>query len=158
MQRHICAKSSKGGRSKCHWIGSLLKLHKKKNKVTFIYLWKPSWLVWGRQERGGLLCRTTFTITNGITAIHWLNGFFLFHVTLARKLSNDTPPFEDFAEMWHCVLIKRIYHLHCYSLIQVVFSTKFCTVSHILHISLISFEVRDSSAFFSSSSADKMQI
>jgi hypothetical protein len=30
MQCHISMKSSKGGQSKCHWIGSLLKSHKKK--------------------------------------------------------------------------------------------------------------------------------
>jgi hypothetical protein len=30
MQCHISVKSSKGGKRKCHWIGSLLKLHKKK--------------------------------------------------------------------------------------------------------------------------------
>ena len=33
--------------------------------------------MWGRQERGGLLCRVTFTIINGITAIYWLHGTFL---------------------------------------------------------------------------------
>ena len=36
-------------------------------------------------------------------------------------------------------------------------STQFCTVSHILYISLTSFEVRDSSTFSSSSFADKTQ-
>jgi hypothetical protein len=30
MQCHIYVKSSKGSKSKCHWIGSLLKWHKKK--------------------------------------------------------------------------------------------------------------------------------
>jgi hypothetical protein len=30
MQCHISVKSSKGGKSKCHWIGSFLKSHKKK--------------------------------------------------------------------------------------------------------------------------------
>jgi hypothetical protein len=29
-QCHISVKSSKGGKSKCHWIGSLLQSHKKK--------------------------------------------------------------------------------------------------------------------------------
>jgi hypothetical protein len=29
MQCHISVKSPKGGKSKCHWIGSLLKSHKK---------------------------------------------------------------------------------------------------------------------------------
>lgn len=27
-------------------------------------------------ERGGLLCRTTFMITNGITAVYWSPGIF----------------------------------------------------------------------------------
>jgi hypothetical protein len=31
MQCHISVKTSKGGKSKCHWIGSLLKSHKEKN-------------------------------------------------------------------------------------------------------------------------------
>jgi hypothetical protein len=34
MQCHISVKSIKGGKSKCHWIGSLLKSHKKKKKST----------------------------------------------------------------------------------------------------------------------------
>ena len=29
MQRHISVKSSKGGKSKCHWIGSLLNFGKR---------------------------------------------------------------------------------------------------------------------------------
>ena len=29
-----------------------------------------------REKRGGLLCRTTFTIPNGITALYWLDGIF----------------------------------------------------------------------------------
>ena len=34
--------------------------------------------MWERPERGGLLCRTTFSIINGITAIYWLNEIFFY--------------------------------------------------------------------------------
>ena len=102
----------------------------KKNKFTCIYLWKPLWLVWRSQERGGLLCRMTFTITKGIAAIGSMESS-SFCTTLTRNLSNGTrlPPFEDFVEMWHCIVVKQIHPSQCYSLIRVVLCCK------ILHFS-----------------------
>jgi hypothetical protein len=41
--------------------------------------------------------------------------------------------------MWHCIVIENIHCSHCCSLVWGwCFSSKFCTVSHILHISIIS--------------------
>ena len=51
------------------------------------------------------------------------------------------PPLRIFGKMWHCFAVQQIHRLCGYSLIWWCFSTKFCTVSFILHISLISFEV-----------------
>lgn len=50
-------------------------------------------------------------------------------------------------KLWHCVFIKQS-SPHCYSLTQMVLFWMVCTVSKILNIFLISFVVRDSSAFF----------
>ena len=75
---------------------------------------------------------------------------FSFCATSARNLSNDTYScllFEDFVEMWHCIVAKQIHCTHCYSFIKVVLFYKILHCSHIWLISLISFEVRDSSPF-----------
>ena len=51
----------------------------KKNKQTNLNLPLKTFVTGARKtERGGLLCRMTFTITNRITAIYWLNGIFFF--------------------------------------------------------------------------------
>lgn len=111
------------------------------------------WLLWGNQERGGLLCRLTFTISNLITAIYWFNGI-CFHPTLTTTTTKKPIqwhfPFA-FTEIFHCIVIKQIHLFHCYSFIW--FSPKFCTTSYILYISLITFE--ESLYLSSSSSADK---
>lgn len=59
-------------------------------------------------------------------------------------------PFENSGGMWHCLLNRFITHTAT-ALFRWCFSPKFCTVSYFLPISLISFEVRASSTFFSSS-------
>ena len=49
---------------------------KKNKQINLHFCLQTSWLVWERQDTGGLLCRTIFTFTNRITAICWLNGIF----------------------------------------------------------------------------------
>ena len=57
--------SSKNDYNTVIWYKIIKKIQNmKKNKLTYTYLWKPLWLVWGRQEGGGLLSRMIFTITN----------------------------------------------------------------------------------------------
>lgn len=101
------------------------------------------------QERGRiLLCITSFSVTNGIVSIDYPSGIPFFSCNFNKipiQWHLLLPPLEDFVEMWHCIVIKPINCLHAYRLIQVGFFFSFikcCTVSHIFHILLISFEVR----------------
>ena len=50
----------------------------KKNKQINLHLPLRTFMADAREtrERGVLLCRTTFTITKGITAVYWLSGIF----------------------------------------------------------------------------------
>ena len=99
------------------------KKNTKKNKQINLHLSLKTFVAGVREtERGGLLCRTTFTITNGITATYWFNGIFFFSCNFNKEpipwhllLS----PFEDFAEMWHRIVV-RFRRSHCYRLIRVV--------------------------------------
>ena len=50
----------------------------KRNKQMNLHLPLKTFVAGVREMRGGLLCRTVFTITNGITAIYWFNGIFFF--------------------------------------------------------------------------------
>src|SRR5215475_10814759 len=81
-----------------------------------------------------------------------------FRATLTKNLSNDCCFCLLFRISRKCDIalsLKIFIARTATALFGWCFSTKFCTVSHILHISLISFEVRDSSVFFSSSSDDQ---
>lgn len=50
-----------------------------------------------QDETGGrLVCRMTFTTTQGITAICWLTGIFLYFVSLTRKIYPIISTFASF--------------------------------------------------------------
>lgn len=65
------------------------------------------------------------------------------------------PPFEDGVETWYCTVFKQIHHSTAKALFRWCLSTKFCTDSHILYISQMSFKVRESSVFLSFTSAEQ---
>ena len=81
------------------------------------------------------------TIPHGIIAIYWLNGIFFFSCTFNKEPIQWClllPPFEDFAEMWHCIVLKQIHLSHCYSLIQVVLFYKILhCFPHFTHLPIL---------------------
>ena len=93
------------------------------NKITCTLPLKR--LVAGVRERGEdfdfwLL---NFTTTHRITAVCRLTGIFFFSCDFNKETiqwSLLLPPFEDLAEMRHCIVLKQIHRSHCYSLIWVV--------------------------------------
>jgi hypothetical protein len=81
--------------------------------------------------------------------------FLYFCVTLTRNVSNDTCfcPLLRISRKYDIALsLNRVIARNATALLGWCFSTNFYTVFHILHTSLISFEERDVSVFFSSSS------
>lgn len=92
----------------------------------------------------------TFTITNGITS----KESFPFCVTFIRKLSNGTCFCLLLRILCKCDIAFSLNRFIAHTatvLFTWCFATRVCNVPHILHVSLISFEVRASSTFFSSS-------
>ena len=131
-----------------------LKKRKEKKTCSYIHCMSHQWVLCPSQ---GFLHIMKLL---GTLWIIWFNGIFFFSCNFNKEPIQWhllLPSFKDFVEVWIALSLNRFIVHTATALFGWCFTTKIFTVSHNLHISLISSEVRDSSAFSPSSSADEMQ-